>query len=197
VASITVTVSGLTPRVVTVTQSGAPLQLAVAPPSQNVTTVSGTTDFTVTSNTDWTAASNSGWCTVPLSGTGNGTLTATYTGNAGPPRFAIITVTVTGLTPQQVTVNQDGTTGIFVNSVSSLRLYPNPTEGQLTVIPGDLSGKMDDLTVMDITGRRVLENPISAGQSFNIDLSAFPGGYYFVRLTTDSGIKVRKVILEK
>jgi hypothetical protein len=159
--------------------------------------VSGTTDFTVTSNTDWTAASNSGWCTVPLSGTGNGTLTATYTGNAGPPRVAIITVTVTGLTPWQVTVNQDGTTGIFVNSVSSLRLYPNPTEGQLTVIPGDLSGKMDDLTVMDITGRKVLENTISAGQPFNIDLSAFPGGYYFVRLITDSEIKVRKVILEK
>ena len=58
VASITVTVTGLSPMVVSVTQDGAPRQLAVSPSNQNVPIPAGTTDFSVTSNTDWTATSN-------------------------------------------------------------------------------------------------------------------------------------------
>ena len=38
--------------------------------------------FTVESNTNWTLSDDAGWLTVsPLSGTGNGTLTATFTEN--------------------------------------------------------------------------------------------------------------------
>ena len=50
VANITVTVIGLTPVVVTVTQDAALPALAVAPPNQNVTYTAGSTSFTVTSN---------------------------------------------------------------------------------------------------------------------------------------------------
>jgi plastocyanin len=172
--------------------------LTVTPSNQNVTMPAGTTDFTVTSNTDWVAVSNSGWCTVTPSGTGNGTVTATYSDNAsGPPRVATITVTVTGLTPQQVTVSQDGTTGVVENSANTLRLYPNPTTGIITVIPGESSGKVDDLTVMDITGRTLFSNVVSTGQQYNLDLSSYPGGYYFVRVTSDAGTLTRKVILDK
>ncbi len=198
VASITVSVSGISPHVVTVTQAGETPQLAVTPPNQNVTMPAGTTDFTVTSNTDWVAVSNSGWCTVTSSGTGNGTITATYSDNAsGPPRTAIITVTVSGLTPQHVTVSQDGTTGVAENSVNTLLVYPNPTKGLLTIIPGELSGKVDDLTVMDITGRTIFSNVISSGQRYNLDLSSYPGGYYFVRVTSETGTLTKKVILDK
>jgi len=172
--------------------------LTVTPSNQNVTMPAGTTDFTVTSNTDWVAVSNSGWCTVTPSGTGNGTVTATYSDNAsGPPRIATITVTVAGLTPQQVTVSQDGTTGVAENSANSLRFYPNPTTGLLTVIPGELTGKVDNLTVMDITGRTIFSNVVSSGQQYNLDLSAYPGGYYFLRVTSDAGTLTRKVILDK
>lgn len=172
--------------------------LVVTPSNQNVTMPAGTTDFTVTSNTDWVAVSNSGWCTVTSSGTGNGTITAIYSDNAsGPPRTAIITVTVSGLTPQHVTVSQDGTTGVAENSVNTLLVYPNPTKGLLTIIPGELSGKVDDLTVMDITGRMIFSNVISSGQRYNLDLSSYPGGYYFVRVTSETGTLTRKVILDK
>jgi plastocyanin len=198
VASITVSVSGLSPQVVTVTQAGETRQLAVTPSNQNVTIPAGTTDFSVTSNTDWVAVSNSGWCTVTPSGTGNGTVTATYSDNAsGPPRIATITVTVSGLTPQQVTVSQDGTTGIAVNRTNTLQVYPNPTTGMLTVISGESAGKLDDLTVMDITGRMIFSNIVISGQQYNLDLSSYPGGYYFVRVTSETGTLTRKVILDK
>ncbi|MCX6246185.1 MAG: T9SS type A sorting domain-containing protein [Bacteroidetes bacterium] len=198
VASITVTVTGLTPQVVTVTQDGAPKTLAVAPPSQNVSMPAGATDFTVTSNSDWTAVSNQTWCTVTPSGTGNGTIVANYTDNSsGPPRVASITVTVSGLAPQVVTVNQDGTTGIPVNTVNSMVLYPNPTSGAITLVTGNMAVKKETLSVMDLTGRLVYSNVVFAGQQYTLDLSSQPGGYYFIQLVSDAGVVTKKVILDK
>ena len=108
VANITVTVSGLTPVVVTVTQA-APT-LSVTPSNQDVTYPAGSTAFTVTSNSNWTASSDQGWCTVTSSGSGNGAITVNYTANTTySSRVANITVTVTGLTPVVVTVTQAGT----------------------------------------------------------------------------------------
>ncbi len=197
VASITVTVIGLSPMVVTVTQDGAPRQLAVTPSNQNVSFPPGTTDFSVTANTDWTATSNSSWCTVTPSGTGDGTLTATYTDNPGTPRVATITVTVSGLAPQMVTVSQDGSTGIGITNVNTFNVYPNPTTGILTIVPGASVNKTDDLTVMDITGRIIFSDVVSSGLQYNLDLSSYPGGYYFVRVSSDTGTLTRKVILNK
>ncbi len=109
IANITVTVTGLTPVVVTVTQAGATPTLSVTPSNQSVTAPPGNTSFNVTSNTTWTVASNQTWCTPTSSGSGNGTITATYTQNVSAPvRSATITVTVTGLTPITVTVTQAG-----------------------------------------------------------------------------------------
>jgi hypothetical protein len=171
--------------------------LNVIPTNQNVTAAAGTTNFSVTSNTDWVVVSNSIWCTVTPSGTGNGTLTATYTANSGPPRIDTITITVTGLTPQKVTVSQDETTGIAINNANTFLVYPNPTTGLLTIIPVVSQGKTDDLTVMDLTGRTIFSNTISSDQQYIIDLSAYPGGYYFVQVTSDNGILTKKVILDK
>jgi plastocyanin len=198
IASITVSASGATSQGVTVTQDGAPRTIAVSPPSQNVAKQAGSTDFAVTSNTDWTVSSDSPWCTVTPSGTGNGTITATYTDNSsGPPRVATISVVVTGLPPQVVTVNQDGTTGIAENTAASLVIYPNPTPGAVTVIPGDLKGGSETLNVMDITGRIIYSKEVNAGQQYSLDLSSHPGGYYFVQVISDAGILTKKLILNK
>ena len=108
VANITVTVGGLSPIVVTVTQAGAPPSLSVAPSNQAVVYTAASTSFSVTSNAAWTASSDQTWCTVTPSGSGNGTITANFTQNTTyVSRLASITVTVTGLTPVVVTVTQD------------------------------------------------------------------------------------------
>ena len=107
-ATITVMGSGVSNRVVTVTQSGAPLSLIVTPLNQNVTSSSGTTSFNVTSNVAWTSTSNQSWCSVTSSGTGNGTITATYQANTGnTSRIATITITGSGVSNQVVTLTQD------------------------------------------------------------------------------------------
>ena len=106
-ANITVTVAGLTPVVVTLTQAGLIPTLSVTPTNQPVIPASGNTAFTVTSNTSWTVSSDQSWCTVTPTGSGNGTITAVFTANnTSLSRVATITITVPGLTPVTVTVTQ-------------------------------------------------------------------------------------------
>jgi len=108
VANITVTVAGLNPVIVTVTQAALDPTLSVAPVNQNVTSPAGATIFMVTSNSGWIAISNQSWCTVTSSGSGNGSINAIYTENTElVSRVANITVTVNGLTPVVVTVTQE------------------------------------------------------------------------------------------
>jgi hypothetical protein len=130
-ANITVTVIGLTPVVVTVTQAAGSPTLTVTPANQNVSAVAGNTNFAVTSNSAWTVSSNAAWCTVTPSGTGDGTLVASYTANVlVTSRIATITVTVTGLTPVTVTVTQSG---------SSPTLSVTPANQNVTAPAGNTS----------------------------------------------------------
>ena len=182
----------------TFTVSGVTPTLIVTPSNQNVTKPAGSTDFSVVSNTDWTASSNSTWCTVTPSGTGNGTLMVSYTDNSsGPPRVATIMVTVSGLTPQTVTVSQDGTTGIADKLGNKFILYPNPTSGIVNIVPGDPSNRMLDLTLMNITGGTIQHEIVDEGSQFSIDLSANPNGTYLFQIKTENGIVTKKVILSK
>ncbi len=111
VANITVTVSGLTPVVVTVTQAAGSPTLSVTPSNQNVGATSGNVNFNVTSNTSWTASINVSWCTVTTSGSGNGTLTAYCQENLSVnSRIANVEVSVPGANPVTVTITQSGAT---------------------------------------------------------------------------------------
>jgi len=106
-ATLTVTVTGLAPVAVTVTQSGMVPSLSVTPSNQSVAATSGSTTFNITSNVAWTASSDQGWCSVTPSGTGNATLSAAFQQNtSNVQRIANIQVTGTGLSPVVVTVTQ-------------------------------------------------------------------------------------------
>jgi hypothetical protein len=111
----------------------APPTLGVTPANQSVTGSSGTTSFSVTSNSSWTTGSDQTWCTVTPSGTGNGTIVATYTANSSlSSRMATITITVAGLTPVTVTVTQAGTPPEFLLTVKNV-LQTSPTKLEFDV----------------------------------------------------------------
>jgi plastocyanin len=93
----------------TVTAANITPTLAVSPVNQNVSNEAGSTSFSVISNAAWTATSNQVWCTATNGGTGNGTITASFSANPSViQRVAAITVTVPSLPSQTVTVTQDG-----------------------------------------------------------------------------------------
>jgi hypothetical protein len=109
VGTITILGTGVSSKSVTVIQSGINT-LSLTPSNQDVGSDAGSITFNVSSNTSWTVSDDAAWLTVsPTSGSGNGTLTATFTANTLiPSRVGTITILGTGVSSKSVTVTQSG-----------------------------------------------------------------------------------------
>ena len=70
--------------------------------------------------------------------------------------------------------------------LESLSFYPNPTSGTITFNCTDIQ----KVEVLDAKGRVVMIYE----SSYMIDLSKLSKGYYTMRITTDNGVTIRKVI---
>jgi len=109
IAQITVTVTGLPPVTVILTQTGIPPTLSVTPAGYMVNYSAGNVYFHVTTNTDWTAQSNESWCTVTAAGNGIGNINTYFQSNPLiTERTAEISISVAGLSPVMVSVTQAG-----------------------------------------------------------------------------------------
>ena len=83
--------------------------LAITPLNRSVAASGGSTTFTVTTNSQWHAISDQPWCSSNIFGTGNGIITAVFTGNtSATSRVANITVSAVGTNPKTVTLTQAG-----------------------------------------------------------------------------------------
>lgn len=83
--------------------------------------------------------------------------------------------------------------GIYDNSYNNVSIYPNPTDGMITI-----SG-MNGLTIyalLDVTGK-IISTPTNLNTSIKIDISHLPNGIYFVRLQTAENNFVQKIVLNK
>ena len=114
IATLTVVGDGAGTQVVTVTQAGAAPMLSVTPPNRDVTSPAGNTTFEVLSNTDWNVTGDAGWCTFTTSGSGNGTISASYEENLSVhPRVCSLSVAIPGFFAETVTVTQAGAVPIL------------------------------------------------------------------------------------
>jgi plastocyanin len=197
VATISISVAGLPSVLVTVTQAGAAATLVVDPVNQNVGYQAGTTTFNVSSNTNWTTLSNSDWCTATLSGTGNGTITANYQENpTNATRIATLTINVSGLAPQMVTVTQDlSSVSVVETPGNSFRIFPNPTEGRFTISLGNLSNKSAEMSVINAIGEVVYSQHIVGSELNSFNLSNLNHGSYFVRIIAEDVVKLSKLVI--
>jgi len=181
----------------TFTAMGFVPTLSVAPFNRNVTATAGTTTFSVTSNSSWSSSSNAGWCTLTPSGSGDGTITATYEANpTNLVRVATITVTVSGIAPQTVTVTQAASTvGMDEQKVNSARVYPNPSKGSFRLNTGNPGSMPALVTIMDISGKSICNRVCEGSGEYSFDLSPEPRGYYFVRVTIEGNSTVTRLML--
>ena len=118
------------------------------------------------------------------SGTLNGSYTVRTTSAAGCVSAASTAVSVTVLATKSALAN------------ASLRLYPNPTPGQLTL---ELTGyqKAATLTVLNALGQVVHSRTLSAttvAAPVALDLSALAGGVYTLRLSTPDGTLTQRLV---
>ena len=197
IANITVTESGISPIIVSVTQNGTSPTLSVTPSNQNVGYLPGTTNFTVLSNSSWTASSDSAWLSVTTAGMGNGTITTNYLQNPYYiTRVATVTVTVAGLTPQAVTVTQaQSTVSVREHSTDVIRIIPNPSNGTFRLDVGEMKFTSINVSIMDISGRIIMQRECKDHADLLFNLSGSPEGSYFIRIIADSQEVTQKLIL--
>ena len=74
-----------------------------------------------------------------------------------------------------------------------LRVYPNPTTGELVVIDnGQLT--IDNVEVFDVLGRKQKAESRKENGGILIDVSGLSGGIYFLRVQTERGFVIKKVV---
>jgi len=197
VATITVTVAGLNPVNVTVTQEGTSAVLSVSPPVQNVSYPADSAIFQVTSNVGWTAASDASWCIPTLSGSGNGQLIAVYQENtAQQSRTANITVTASGVTPVVVKViQQSGPVGISTSDNKGLTVSPNPTSGLIRVNFGSLDIHDAVLGIFNSNGLMIMKLKAESAE-LTIDLSEKGKGSYLLVFKNSNITFTQKIIVK-
>jgi hypothetical protein len=85
-------------------------------------------------------------------------------------------------------------TSILDLPTNGISIYPNPTSGKLTIDNGQLIIKNIEIT--DITGKTIQSfsnSQIKQFSNYEIDLSGFESGIYFVKIQTDKDNFVKKV----
>jgi hypothetical protein len=86
-------------------------------------------------------------------------------------------------------------TSVIETSTNTINLYPNPTKGVVNISGIGEASSIDIYT----TGGQVLETIEAGGNDANIlsiDLSTYPGGIIYFRITTKDNVEIRKVILK-
>ncbi|HEX8528701.1 MAG TPA: T9SS type A sorting domain-containing protein, partial [Cytophagales bacterium] len=73
-----------------------------------------------------------------------------------------------------------------------VRSFPNPTTGRVTLTLAE-AWKGGQLTVTDAHGKVVLSGPVQAAEH-TLDLHNVKSGLYFIRIRTESGQVIRKVV---
>ena len=78
------------------------------------------------------------------------------------------------------------------NLESSLKLYPNPSNGQITI---ELEG-MQDVMVYNALGQALL-NKETSSDVLQLDLSGFENGLYWVKIISQNRIAVKPLVISK
>lgn len=89
-------------------------------------------------------------------------------------------------------VGSEDPTGISATSQSLIKVYPNPTRGDVTVTcPTDVTE--GDLVITGLTGQSLITVPLSGKSSYTLDLSALPNGLYVLTMLTPTLRLTQKV----
>ncbi|MFA6481660.1 MAG: T9SS type A sorting domain-containing protein, partial [Bacteroidales bacterium] len=98
-------------------------------------------------------------------------------------------------------LNMSWETGSAVDNsdlMTSMNVYPNPTNGKFTVSISNAEATDMILELVNISGQVVYRNEVKAAYSYNedIDASTFAKGVYYLKVNSDKGVKVEKVVVQ-
>jgi hypothetical protein len=84
--------------------------------------------------------------------------------------------------------------GISESALQGIVVYPNPTRWELRITNCEL--RIESVEVFDIYGRALLSHLSFMSPETMIDISHLPAGVYFLRMNTEAGQVIRKVLKE-
>lgn len=119
---------------------------------------------------------------------GDNTITITLTDTDGNADTCLSVVTITDPLVICALGNQSNELD------SSIRLFPNPTDGQLTLV-NENNMDIETITIFDFNGRSIQE--LVVGESFiniNFSIANIARGIYFVKIQTDEATVVKRVL---
>jgi len=180
VLSITVTTSAVAPAITTATLPDGKTGTAYSAPLE----ATGTAPFT------WSLASGNLPNGLTLSSAGgiSGTPTAVGTFN-----FTVQASNSAGNDTKALSIKIEGGIGVPENETTSIKVYPNPTTGQLTIDNGQLT--IENVEVFDVYGRKHESTKARKHEGeVLIDISHLSAGIYFVKIRTEAGIVTQKII---
>ena len=146
------------------------ITITVISANENMGTVSGSGEYLFGSEVTITATPKQGYRFVSW-----------YDGNTENPRTIVVEAEATYIATFEEEIGIE-----TASELDELRLYPNPTSGTITFNSTDIR----KVEVMDAMGRMVAVY----NDSYIIDLSKLSKGYYTLRITTDRGVAIRKVV---
>ena len=82
------------------------------------------------------------------------------------------------------------------NYFCDVEVFPNPVKNKLTVKTGDCFKQGFNLTLLDMQGRLVRTEKVSAGNQSEISFSTVPSGNYFLMMEDGGKRNVKKVVVE-
>jgi len=196
---ITVTAADATGSPVNVYLVQAPQEpvLTIQPLSRQVDYPSNSVEFDVSNtgggNMNWTAqlAEDITWARIlnGQHGLDNGKILVEIDENlSGDIRTVSMSVFITGIpgSTQMVNISQNANTS-GINDLlveNSFTVYPNPSDGKVTLQIKNYKGISQRLEVINIVGQTEIEQPIYR-ESTTIDLSCLTKGIYFFRITSE------------
>ena len=85
------------------------------------------------------------------------------------------------------------TMGLADNSKGLFQLYPNPTNGIVTISLAKSASKVN-CQIIDYSGKIVLEQELSDSQLFNVNVENLASGMYFIKIAMDESVGFAKII---
>lgn len=195
-AIITISGADLQQQVV-INQAAGEATVYVSPENVEVGYLAGNTNLTVTSNTDWTATDDADWLTITESGSGNSSITASFTENPNyTDRIANISVAVAGKAPVVVPFTQRASeVGIEENFADGIRIYPNPVNKQFVLEANITQYPQMTVRLIDSKGLNNLTSDCTGKERYTFDVSKLPAGAYSVNIQTEEKNITRKIVI--